>query len=97
MRRKRKYTEDPLGEIKITSGFLPFPDELAFHDESVKITIKLRKKSVEFFKAEAAKHNMPYQRMIRQLLDQYIARVSSKRLAELGGTQPQLEPIPRRR
>jgi len=32
----------------------------------------LSKKSVEFFKSEAAKHHTQYQRMIRHLVDAYV-------------------------
>jgi hypothetical protein len=32
----------------------------------------LSKKSVEFFKSQAAKHHTQYQRMIRRLLDAYV-------------------------
>jgi predicted DNA binding CopG/RHH family protein len=52
--------------------FLPSPSELAFRDEDVKITITLSKKSVDFFKSEAAKADTQYQRMIRRLLDAYV-------------------------
>ncbi len=72
MSAKIKYTDEPLGEVKIISDFLPSPDELGFRDESVKVTISLSKRSVEFFKAQATKHHTQYQRMIRQLLDAYV-------------------------
>ena len=78
MSTKIKYTDEPLGEIKIVPDFLPSPAELAFREESVKVTISLSKKSVEFFKGEASKHHTQYQRMIRQLLDTY-ADVQSER------------------
>jgi predicted DNA binding CopG/RHH family protein len=42
-----------------------------FQDEGVKVTIALSKRSVEFFKTEALRHNTQYQRMIRRLLDAY--------------------------
>jgi predicted DNA binding CopG/RHH family protein len=42
-----------------------------FRDEGVKVTIALSKRSVDFFKAEARRHNTQYQRMIRRLLDAY--------------------------
>lgn len=71
MSTKIKYTDEPLGEIKIVKDFLPSPAELAFREESVKVTISLSKKSIEFFKTEASKHHTQYQRMIRQLLDSY--------------------------
>jgi hypothetical protein len=79
MSTKIKYTDEPLGEIKIIRDFLPPPSELAFREESVKVTITLSKKSIEFFKAEASKYHTQYQRMIRQLLDSY-ADVQTKQL-----------------
>jgi hypothetical protein len=78
MSKKIKYTDEPIGEIKIVSDFLPSPAELAYREESVKVTISLSKKSIEYFKAEASKHHTQYQRMIRQLLDSY-ADVQSNR------------------
>ena len=72
MRTKIKYTDEPLDEVKIVPDFLPSPDELAYREESVKVTISLSRKSIEFFKTEAAKHHTQYQRMIRQLLDVYV-------------------------
>ncbi len=73
MSTKIKYTDEPLGNIRVISDFLPSPAELAFREESVKVTISLSKKSIDFFKAEAGKHHTQYQRMIRQLIDAYVA------------------------
>jgi predicted DNA binding CopG/RHH family protein len=61
-----------MGEPRVIKDFLPAPSELAFRDEDVKITITLSKKSVDFFKSEAAKADTQYQRMIRRLLDAYV-------------------------
>jgi len=72
MSAKIRYTNETLGEIKVIPDFLPSPDELAFREESVKVTISLSKKSVEFFKSQAAKHHTQYQRIIRRLLDAYV-------------------------
>ncbi len=72
MSGKIKYTNEPMGEPKVIRDFLPSPQELAFRDEDVKITITLSKKSVAFFKSEAAKADTQYQRMIRRLLDAYV-------------------------
>jgi predicted DNA binding CopG/RHH family protein len=71
MTARIRYSDEPLGDMKVIPDFLPSPDELAFREEGVKVTIALSKKSVEFFKAEAAKHHTQYQRMIRRLLDAY--------------------------
>jgi predicted DNA binding CopG/RHH family protein len=72
MSGKIKYTNESIGEPKVVRDFLPSPAELAFRDEEVKITIALSRKSVEFFKSEAAKADTQYQRMIRRLLDAYV-------------------------
>ena len=73
MSAKIKYTNEPLGKVEVVSDFLPLPEDLAFRDEGVKVTLALSKRSVEFFKSQAQKHNTQYQRMIRRLLDAYAA------------------------
>lgn len=73
MKKKTKYTNEPLGDVRVIDDFLPSPDELAFKEDSVKVTIGLSKRSVDFFKKEAKKRRTPYQRMIRRLLDTYAA------------------------
>jgi hypothetical protein len=71
MSEKTKYTDEPLGKLKIVPDFLPPPEDLVFRDEGVKVTVALSKRSVDFFKSEARKHRTQYQRMIRRLLDAY--------------------------
>ena len=71
MRAKIKYTNETLGKFEVVSDFLPRPEDLVFRDEGVKVTLALSKRSVEFFKAQAEKHDTQYQRMIRRLLDAY--------------------------
>ena|SRR5882672_4590121 len=71
MSAKTKYTDEPLGKPKVVPDFLPAPEDLVFREEGVKVTLALSKRSVEFFKREATKHNTQYQRMIRRLLDAY--------------------------
>ena len=71
MSAKIKYTDEDLGEFQVIPDFLPSPEELAFKEDTVKVTISLSKGSVEFFKKEAKKHKTQYQKMIRRLLDVY--------------------------
>ena len=73
MKEKIKYSDEPIGKVKVVRDFLPSPEELALKDETVKITITLSKTSVDFFKKEAKKYNTQYQKMIRRLLDEYTA------------------------
>ena len=74
MKKKVKYTNEPMGKVKAVSDFLPTPEELVLKDETVKVTIALSKASVDFFKNEAKKYNTQYQKMIRRLLDEYTTR-----------------------
>lgn len=71
MKNKIEYSDGPIKEVKVVADFLPKPEDLAFREETVKITIALSKASIEFFKQEASKHNVSYQKMIRRLLDEY--------------------------
>lgn len=74
MSEKIRYTDEPLGKLRVVPDFLPPPEDLVFREEGVKVTLALSKRSVDFFKHEAAKHNTQYQRMIRRLLDAYAER-----------------------
>ncbi len=71
MKKKVKYSDEPIGKVKIISDFLPSPKELALKDETIKVTMLLSKESIVFFKKQAKKYNTQYQRMIRHLLDDY--------------------------
>jgi len=71
MKPKIKYTDEPLGKVELIADMLPSPEELAFKEDTVKVTIALSKSSVDFFKREAKRRNTKYQQMIRRLLDAY--------------------------
>jgi predicted DNA binding CopG/RHH family protein len=73
MKGKIKYTDEPMGKVKVIKDFLPSPEELALKEETVKVTISLSRASIDFFKNEAKKYNTQYQKMIRRLLDEYTA------------------------
>ena len=71
MKRKGRYIDEPLGRLEVIEDFLPPPDQLVLRDDGVKVTISLSKRSVDFFKRHAARSKVPYQKMIRSLLDSY--------------------------
>ena len=73
MSKAIQYSDEPVGEIKLVSDFLPSPEELALKQKNTKVTISLSSESVAYFKDTAKVHHMPYQKMIRQLLDEYVA------------------------
>ncbi|MBE0428003.1 MAG: CopG family transcriptional regulator [Nitrospirae bacterium] len=74
MKKKIKYTNEPMGKLRIIKDFLPPPEELVLKEENVKITISLNKSSVDFFKNEAQKHHTSYQKMIRRLIEWYASQ-----------------------
>lgn len=78
MRKKTKYTNEEIGKIEVVEDFLPRPEDLAFKEQNVKVTLNLSKASVEFFKRIAKDHGSQYQKVIRELLDSYSSRFSSK-------------------
>jgi predicted DNA binding CopG/RHH family protein len=59
-----------MGKLNVVDDFLPPPGQV-FKEDNIKVTLALKKLSVEFFKKEAKKHHTSYQKMIRQLVDWY--------------------------
>lgn len=74
MKKKIKYSDEPIRKLKVVKDFLPLPEQLVLKEDNVKVTIALKKSSVEFFKKEARKHHTSYQKMIRQLVDWYTSQ-----------------------
>ena len=74
MKHKIKYTDEPLGKLKVIKDFLPPPGKILFREEPIKVTMVLSKSSVKFFKKTARKQHAPYQKLIRTLLDTYVAQ-----------------------
>ncbi len=77
MNKPIQYSNEPLGDLKVVSDFLPSPEELALKQKNTKVTISLSSESVAYFKETAKKHHMQYQKMIRHLLDEYVAHQKS--------------------
>lgn len=74
MSKKIRYTDEEISEARVIYDFLPSPQELAQKNKQTKITLALSDESLTFFKEAATKLNTPYQKMIRQLLDEYVAQ-----------------------
>ena len=84
MKKEIKYTDGPLGKLRVVEDFLPAPENLVFKEDTAKITINLSMSSIDFFKAEAKKNNASYQRMIRNLLDFYVMQKKINPRQKLG-------------
>ncbi len=78
MKNKIIYSDEPVDDLEIIPDFLPSPEELAFKEETVKITISLSKQSVDYFKNQASTYKTQYQKLIRRLLDEYVKRQVSR-------------------
>ena len=74
MKKKITYSDEKLKLGERVVDFLPPPSELVMKQDTIKVTLELTRESVEFFKQEAKKNNIPYQRMLRGLVDEYAKR-----------------------
>ena len=73
---KGNIVEGTFGRMQEVEDFLPSPEDLVFKEEPdmVKVTLSLHKETVDFFKGQAERLDAPYQRMIRNLLNEYVKR-----------------------
>jgi predicted DNA binding CopG/RHH family protein len=69
-----EYTKGEIGKVKIIKDFLLHPSEPVMNDDNAKVTLSLSRRSIEFFKREAKKQSLPYQKTIRALVDGYAER-----------------------
>jgi len=76
MKERMVDSNKPMGKMARINDFLPPPEELIMPEETVKITILLKKSSVDFFKHKARECHTKYQKMIRELVDKYAAGYS---------------------
>jgi len=76
--RTVRYTAGEIGRVRVIGDFLPAPAELVPREDNVKVTLSLSRRSLDFFKREARKRRVPYQRMIRALVDTYAERQATR-------------------
>lgn len=77
MRNRIIDSNMPVGKMTRINDFLPPPEKLVILEDTVKVTLSLRKSSVEFFKHQANLNHTKYQKMIRELVDKYATKYSS--------------------
>jgi len=73
-----RYSKGEVGPVGIVEDFLPPLDQLVLREDNVKVTLSLSQRSVTFFKRAAQKRRVPYQRMIRALVDAYAEKQGGK-------------------
>lgn len=72
--RTLRYRKGEIGKVRIVDDFLPPPSQLVLREDNVKVTLSLSRRSLDFFKREASRQRVPYQKMIRALVDRYVER-----------------------
>lgn len=72
MKKIDKIETAPSGNLKIINDFLPPPSQLVRREDTIRITSEFTKSSILFLKEEAKKAKVPYQRMLRTLIDLYV-------------------------
>jgi len=79
MKKKITYTSDggemPERLFVVSEDALPSPAEFARALEREKVTINLSTGSLAKFRRMAKKHRMPYQALIREVLDRVASRM----------------------
>lgn len=80
MKKKITYKDAPksiqaaLENAVVVEDFLPKPKDLVLMSRDVKVTINLTEQSIDYFKKASAKHHIPYQKLIKRVLDTYASR-----------------------
>jgi predicted DNA binding CopG/RHH family protein len=72
MRKTASFEDAPQGKVTIIEDFLPPPSQLVRKEETIRVTSEFTRSSIEYLKKEARKANVPYQRMLRSLVDKYV-------------------------
>ena len=70
-----KYTDEPIQLGEEVENFLPTPDKLVLRPKPVRVTLTLDADTVAYFETEAERLEVPYQRMIRNLLNEYKSKM----------------------
>ena len=76
MKKRITDSNKPIGKMTRIGDFLPPPEKLVIPGETVKVTLFLKRSSVDFFKFSAKQYHTKYQKMIRELVDRYATQYS---------------------
>jgi hypothetical protein len=73
MKTKKTFEEEdgPSPLARAIPNFLSPPEDLFPIEDTLKITLRLDRRSVEFYKERARRHGTKYQRMMREILKRY--------------------------
>ena len=81
---KKNYENAPqdisaaIEQSEAVLDFLPSPSELLRLEKKKRITLTLTEESINFFKRQAKLNHVPYQHMMRRVMDLYVERYQEK-------------------
>ena len=75
--KKIVYTDEPIQLGKTVNDLIPSHAEFALRETTKKVTIASTERSIDYFKEIADKYGIPYQKMIRMILDEYTQQKAS--------------------
>lgn len=78
MSKKTKYVDLPWKAGEEVLDLLPPPSKLVLREDTAKVTLELTKGSIRFFKQHAKRNRVPYQRMLRNLIDAYVRECETR-------------------
>jgi hypothetical protein len=73
MNNKITYTNEPMEMGQVIKDFLPSPDQLVPKGKTKtnQVILELTEESVSFFKAQADRKQIPYEKIIELLVEKY--------------------------
>ena len=71
---KANMNDAPIGTLTLVDDFLPPPSLLFRKVDTIRVTSEFTKSSIDYLKKEAKKAKVPYQRMLRSLIDLYVEK-----------------------
>jgi predicted DNA binding CopG/RHH family protein len=73
MNSKITYTNEPMEMGEVVKDFLPSPDQLVSKGKTKtnQVTLELTEESVNFFKDQADRKQIPYEKIIELLVEKY--------------------------
>ena len=82
-KRTKGYTDSPpaiaraIARAKpVRVDFLPSPEDISQSLATVKVTMHVGARSLDFYKTQSKRMKIPYQRLIRTILDDYARQYS---------------------
>ena len=72
MKKPARFEDAPKGKVTIIEDFLPPHSQLVRKLETVRVTSEFTRSSIEFLKQEAQKAHLPFEIMLRSLVDEYV-------------------------